>query len=107
MRNTRLALAVGLACAAWPAVAQEPPKDAPPARYTFNRVDDGFLRLDAVSGQVTICNQRPAGWACQAVPEDRAALEKEIARLQDEVTSLKSEVATLREPPPHRARRPT
>ena len=40
------------------------------------------------------------GWACQAVPEDRAALEKEIARLQDEVAGLKQEVAALREPPP-------
>ena len=37
------------------------------------------------------------------MPEDRAALEKEIARLQDEVASLKAEVAALREPPPPRA----
>jgi hypothetical protein len=36
------------------------------------------------------------------VPEDRAALEKEIARLQDEVASLKKEVAALREPLPPR-----
>ena len=40
------------------------------------------------------------GWACQAVPEDRAALEKEIARLQDEVASLKKEIAALRAPSP-------
>ena len=42
------------------------------------------------------------GWACQSVPEDRAALEKEIARLQDEVASLKAQVAALHEPPPPR-----
>jgi hypothetical protein len=34
------------------------------------------------------------------VPEDRAALEKEIARLQDEVAALKKEIAALRAPPP-------
>jgi hypothetical protein len=34
------------------------------------------------------------------VPEDRAALEKEISRLQDEVASLKADVAALRAPPP-------
>ena len=38
------------------------------------------------------------GWACLAVPEDRAALEMEIARLQDEVAGLKSDVAALRPP---------
>jgi hypothetical protein len=68
------------------------------ARYAFNRVNDGFLRLDNVSGQVSFCSQTSAGWACQAVPEDRAALEKEIARLQDEVASLKQQVVAMREP---------
>ncbi|TMJ90637.1 MAG: hypothetical protein E6G76_05600 [Alphaproteobacteria bacterium] len=53
-------------------------------RYTFNRVDEGYLRLDGRTGQVSICAQRPAGWACQAVPDERAALETEIARLQAE-----------------------
>jgi cell division protein FtsB len=74
----------------------------PPARYAFNRVNDGFLRLDNVTGNVAYCGQTSAGWACQAVPEDRAALEKEIARLQDEVAGLKQEVAALRDPPPPR-----
>jgi hypothetical protein len=74
----------------------------PPPRYAFNRVNDGFLRLDNVTGNVAYCGQTPAGWACQAVPEDRAALEKEIARLQDEVASLKQEVAALRDPLPPR-----
>ena len=61
-----------------------------------------FLRLDNSSGQVAFCSPHTVGWACQAVPEDRAALEKEIARLQDEVTSLKTELAGLRAPPPPR-----
>ncbi len=83
-----------------------PPQDAPavqaPGRYSFSRVDGGFLRLDSVSGQVAICSQRAVGWACQAVPDDRAALDSEMSRLQGEVTQLKSELAALRassEPP--------
>src|SRR5476651_1006998 len=100
MRNLTLAIAAVLACVASPAPAQDgaPPNVA--SRYSFNRVDDGFLRLDNSSGQIAFCSPHAVGWACQAVPEDRAALEKEIARLQGEVTSLKSEVAALREPPP-------
>jgi hypothetical protein len=97
MRHTRLAIAVTLACAAAPVLAEDASQPAP--RYSFNRVDDGFLRLDNQTGQVAHCGPASIGWACQAVAEDRAALEKEIARLQDEVTSLKQEVASLREPP--------
>jgi hypothetical protein len=91
---------------ATPALAPAPmtaAKDAAaseaPARFSFNRVDGGFLRLDSVTGQVALCSQRTAGWTCQAVPEDRAALDSEIARLQDRVTALQSEVAALRAPP--------
>jgi hypothetical protein len=73
---------------------------SPPNRYTFNRVDNGFLRLDNNSGQIAFCSPHSVGWACEAVPEDRAALEKEIARLQDEVASLKTAIAALRAPPP-------
>jgi hypothetical protein len=72
----------------------------PPARFSFDRVETGVLRLDTQTGQVTLCRTHTVGWACEAVPEDRAALEKEIARLQDEVTDLKRKIADLQQPPP-------
>jgi cell division protein FtsB len=99
MRTVTLAIAAVLVCAAAPAPAQDAPV---PSRYSFNRVGDGFVRLDNVSGQVAFCSPHSVGWACEAAAEDRAALEKEIARLQDEIASLKQEVADLREPPPPR-----
>jgi cell division protein FtsB len=71
-----------------------------PSRYTFNRINDNFLRLDHETGQVAYCSPHASGWACEAVPEERAALDMEIARLQDEVASLKAEIAALRTPPP-------
>jgi hypothetical protein len=99
MRKTTFAIAVILAASALPATAQAPgqPTADISARYAFNRVNDGFLRLDNVSGQVSFCNQTSAGWACEAVPEDRAALEKEIASLQDQVASLQQQVVGLRD----------
>ena len=81
-----------------PAEASAPPKA--PSRFTFNRVDKNFLRLDNETGQVAFCSPHESGWVCQAVPEERAALEKEIARLQNEVTDLKTQVARLTAPPP-------
>src|SRR6266567_38926 len=62
------------------------------SRFTFFRVDDGFLRLDGSTGQVSLCTRRQAGWLCQALPEERAAFEAEIARLQGDNAALKKEV---------------
>src|SRR5471030_1136992 len=100
MRNTRFAIALALTCAAPAVLAEDATPPASTARYSFNQVNDGFLRLDNQSGQVAYCSSTSVGWACQAVPEDRAALEKEIARLQEEVAGLKTEISALRESPP-------
>jgi cell division protein FtsB len=99
MRILTLAITAMFVGAASPAPAQNDAAPNVASRYIFNRVNDGFLRLDNVSGQISFCSPNSVGWACQAVPEDRTALEKEIARLQDEITALKSEIATLRTPP--------
>jgi hypothetical protein len=85
------ALIVGLAMAA-AARAQNTQPDNDDARFTFHRADDGYLRLDGRSGQVSICTRRPVGWLCQAVPDDRAALEAEINRLQTDNIALKREL---------------
>jgi hypothetical protein len=58
-------------------------------RYSFHRMGDGFVRLDSRTGQLAQCGRGPAGWSCKAVPDERAALESEIARLQRENAELK------------------
>ncbi len=62
------------------------------SRFSFYRADDGYLRLDGRTGQVSLCTRRPAGWLCQALPEERTAFEAEVARLQLENAALKREV---------------
>ena len=88
----RLILIVAMALWAAPAQAQAPAPDSENGRFTFNQVPDGFLRLDTRTGQVSLCSKRSAGWACQAVPDERTALEGEIARLQNENATLKKEM---------------
>ncbi len=118
MRFLSLAAAAGIAMLASAPLAAQTPEPAPSmaetpgrtpapepslgpaasntsARYAFSRVDGGFLRFDSVTGQVALCSERSTGWACRAVPDERAALDSEIARLQGEVTQLKSEIAAL------------
>ena len=73
------------------AQAQTPP-DSENGRYTFSQVPDGMLRLDTRTGAVSLCAKKEAGWACSTVPDERAALENEIARLQRESGALKKDM---------------
>ena len=75
-----------------PAAQAQPAPDSENGRYTFSQVADGMLRLDTRTGAVSICAKKDAGWACNSVPDERAALENEIARLQSENGALKKEM---------------
>ena len=85
-------LASALLFLALPASAQNGPPDSEGGRYSFNRVDDGYLRLDQQTGQVSLCTRRSVGWACYPVPDERSALEEEIRRLQKDNAALKKEM---------------
>jgi len=92
----------GSAFAALVAVAQPAAPEGGDARFSFNRADDGgYLRLDGRTGQVSLCNRRSSGWQCQAVPDERAALEAEIARLQSDNAVLKKELLSRNLPLPN------
>jgi hypothetical protein len=87
-------LAAAAVCIAltMPVFAEGEMPDSEHGRYSFNKVAEGFLRLDTQTGQVSVCSQRTVGWACQAVPDDRTVLENEIARLRTENAGLKKEM---------------
>lgn len=78
--------------ASLPAAAQNGMPDSEGGRYTFSRADDGYLRLDQQTGQVSLCTRRSVGWACYPVPDERSALEEEIARLQKDNAAMKKEL---------------
>jgi hypothetical protein len=72
--------------------AQTTSPDSENGRYSASPVADGVLRLDTRSGQVSHCSRNDADWACKVVPDERSALETEIARLQGENATLKKEL---------------
>ncbi|TMJ00463.1 MAG: hypothetical protein E6G97_19035 [Alphaproteobacteria bacterium] len=84
-------LVLALLALAPPAQAQTPP-DSENGRYTFSQVPDGMVRLDTRTGAVSLCARKEAGWACNTVPDERLALENEIARLQRENGALKKDM---------------
>ncbi len=69
------------------------------SHFSLQRVDGGFLRFDADTGHMAYCSFRGGGWSCEVVPENRAALEKEIERLRGEVADLKQQLKAQEEPP--------
>jgi hypothetical protein len=76
-----------LTASAWAEEAATP--ETGETRFSFYKVDEGFLRLDAQSGQVALCSRQTVGWGCLTAPEDRDVFENEIARLRKENAALK------------------
>ena len=67
--------------------------DTENGRYALSPTGDGVLRLDTKTGSVSTCTNSGAGWACYAVPDERAALDAEIGRLQADNEKLKAQLA--------------
>jgi hypothetical protein len=91
--STIIATAAAIACLGGigAAAAQSMP-EAENGRYTLSPVPDGVIRLDTRTGAVSTCNNSGTGWACYAVPDERAALDAEIGRLQADNEKLKAQL---------------
>jgi hypothetical protein len=71
--------------------------DTENGRYTLSPIPDGVVRLDTRNGTVSTCTDKGGGWACYAMPDERAAFDVEIGRLQKDNEALKAQLAQ-REP---------
>ena len=70
------------------------------SRYSFNRVENGFVRFDNTNGEIAYCSAQTAGWICQTVPIDRASTTAVTENAQKDVLfldRLKAEIASLAE----------
>ena len=65
-------------------------------RYALSPAGDGVLRLDTRTGAISTCNNSGAGWACYAVPDERAAMDAEIGRLQADIGRLQADNERLK-----------
>ncbi|UWU77612.1 hypothetical protein N2603_03825 [Bradyrhizobium huanghuaihaiense] len=74
-------------------VAAQSAPDGENGRYTMTPIPEGVLRLDTRTGTMSTCTRNGTGWACYAVPDERAAFDAEIGRLQAEVEKLKGQLA--------------
>jgi hypothetical protein len=89
---TRSVIIFTLAALAFaPTASAQTTPDSENGRYSYSSVPDGMLRLDTRTGAVSLCAKQVT-WACNAVPDERVALENEIARLQRENGALKKDM---------------
>jgi hypothetical protein len=66
-------------------------------RYLIVEVDDGILRIDRQSGDISECQETRNGWICRLAADDRLAYEAEINRLDAEVERLEEELLAVRQ----------
>ena len=87
----RLPIFALLLALAAPAAAQEPP----PARYAFAPTEAGALRLDVVTGEVSLCVGDGAVPSCTRLSEATHTNAGEIMRLTDRVAALEARLEAL------------
>ena len=75
-------------------IGAAPDTDQAGGRYRMTPAEGGaFLRLDTQTGAMSVCQRKDGRWACEAVPDERRALETEIDRLKSEVKRLEELLA--------------
>lgn len=60
-------------------------------RYVMQRADDGFVRLDTQTGEMSLCRKQDEQFVCRMSADDRRALEAEITLLEDRIARLEAD----------------
>lgn len=86
-----MGFAAAMVLFALPALAQDN------GRYQLERGEEGFVRLDTVTGDMTLCRETDSGLACDATRDDTSDLRRDRDRLRDENRDLRRENERLRD----------
>lgn len=79
-----------MAATLW-AAALTPPslaQDQEQERFQLEKMQDGFIRLDRKSGDVSYCRQEQSGLICRMAADERKAFEQELDALTKRVERL-------------------
>ena len=63
-------------------------------RYRMEKTETGFIRLDTLSGDVSLCREQDGQIVCRMAADERAAFEKELDLLTKRVEALEKGGAT-------------
>ena len=64
-------------------------------RYRLEKSDTGYVRMDTVTGEMSICEERSGQLVCKLAADERAAFQTDIDRLQAKLDGVEGRVAKL------------
>lgn len=66
-------------------------------RYSMSPTDGGFVRLDTVTGTMSLCQKSGSDWSCADMPESADAARKRLNELETENKALKDDLKRMEE----------
>lgn len=70
-------------------------------RFTMEAVENGIVRLDSATGELTMCQSVGDQLICKLAVDERRTYEEEIGHLTDRITSLERQLAGVPEMRPN------
>jgi hypothetical protein len=64
-------------------------------RYRLEKTDNGYVRMDTQTGEMSICEERATQLVCKLAADERAAFQDDIDRLQAKLDAVEGRVAKL------------
>lgn len=85
----------GLFAAATLAIAASAvlPAAADAGRYVMETTEDGYVRMDTATGEMSICAEKNGQLICKLAADERAAFQDALDRLEERVSRLEDKAA--------------
>jgi hypothetical protein len=64
-------------------------------RYTLEKTDRGYVRMDRRTGEISLCEERSGQLVCKLAADERAAFQDDTERLEAAIEALEERVAKL------------
>lgn len=64
-------------------------------RYTLERTEKGFVRMDTATGAISTCTDQNGELVCRLAADDRDAYDADIQALEKRIADLEAKVAGL------------
>jgi len=64
-------------------------------RYRLEKSETGYVRMDTVTGEMSICEERSGQLVCKLAADERSAFQDEVDRLQAKLDAVEDRVAKL------------